>query len=154
MDKSLVSSPLLKQVCPDGSINLPLILAGSQISLKGPFEFLSEYFSQIFNYGIITSSNSRHSYYMFYKSNNVEKSIENQQYKFLSFSMQIAEFTNQTYLLGTYIGLERFINKDHRFIRKIISILDELENEDMILLKELFMRSVNILVIIEYRLNV
>ncbi len=114
--------------------NSNLLLAGSQVSPKGAFEFLVEYLGSTYYCRITTSTSNRRSYYEYIKDRGP---IVKDSYSLFSYSMRIADFENETQLLGTYIGLERFINREHRFVRKLIGILNKLQSKDLELVKAL-----------------
>jgi len=59
-------------------------------------------------------------------------------FNLLSYSMSVADFANENQLIGTYIGLERFINREHRFIRKLMGIISRMRSKDLELVKAFF----------------
>lgn len=125
---------------PSGAIekecgNSNLLLAGSQVSPRGAFEFLIEYLGSTYYWRITTSTSNRRSYYEYIKD---REPIVEDSYSFLSYGMRIADFENETQLLGTHIGLERFINREHRFIRKLMDIFGRIQSKDLELVKAFF----------------
>ena len=115
--------------------NSNLLLAGSQVSPRGAFEFLIEYLGSTYYWRITTSTSNRRSYYEYIKD---REPIVEDGYSFLSYGMRIADFENETQLLGTHIGLERFINREHRFIRKLMGIFGRIQSKDLELVKAFF----------------
>jgi hypothetical protein len=115
--------------------NSNLLLAGSQVSPRGAFEFLIEYTGGTYYWRITTSTSNRRSYYEYIKD---REPIVEDSYSFLSYSMSIADFENEKQLLGTHIGLERFINREHRFIRKLMGISGRMKSKDLELVKAFF----------------
>ena len=115
--------------------NSNLLLAGSQVSPRGAFEFLIEYLGSTYYWRITTSTSNRRSYYEYIKD---REPIVEDSYSFLSYGVRIADFENETQLLGTYIGLERFINREHRFIRKLMGLFGRIQSKDLELVKAFF----------------
>jgi len=102
---------------------------------RGAFEFLIEYLSSTYYWRMTTSTSNRRSYYEYIKDRGP---IVEDSYSFLSYSMRMADFENETQLLGTHIGLERFINREHRFIRKLMGIFGKIQSKDLELVKAFF----------------
>jgi len=127
----LEKAELIEKEC--GNSNL--LLAGSGQSVSGPLPFLIEYLGSKYYWRITTSTGNRRSYYEYIKGRGP---IIEDRYRFLSYSMRIVDFENETQLLGTHIGLERFINREHRFIRKLMGIFGRIQSKDLELVRAFF----------------
>ncbi len=72
--------------------NSNLLLAGSQVSPRGAFEFLIEYLGGTYYWRITTSISNRRSYYEYIKD---REPVVEDSYSFLSYGMRIADFENE-----------------------------------------------------------
>jgi len=115
--------------------NSNLLMTGSQVSPRGAFEFLIEYLGGTYYWRITTSTSNKRSYYEYNKDR--EQTVEDSS-KFLSYSMSVADFANENQLIGTYIELERFINREHRFIRKLMGLVSGMRSKDLELVRAFF----------------
>ncbi len=130
--------------------NSNLLLAGPQIAPKGAFEFLIQFLGGTYYWRITTSPSNRRSYYEYIKDR--EPAVEDS-FALVSYSMSLADFKNENQLIGTHIGLERFINREHRFIRKLMSIVNSMESVDLELVKSFFYEVGECLSIVERNLS-
>jgi hypothetical protein len=115
--------------------NRYLILAESTISPRSAFEFLVDFLRSKHFRRITTSITNRQSYYEYIKGGEpiVEDNIS-----FLSYSQKVADFGSERQLIATHIGLEIYMNREHRFVRKLMTILKRMQGKDLELVKAFF----------------
>jgi hypothetical protein len=115
--------------------NSNLLLAGSQVAPKGAFEFLIEFLGGTYYWRITTSPSNRRSYYEYIRD---REPAGEDSFAIVDYFMSLADFANENQLIGTYIGLRRFMNREHRFIRKLMSIISSIESVDLELVRSFF----------------